>query len=331
MAASPESISSGQKENWVDNPQLIAELKQLIQTLLVQTNGHHVLALGQSAAWVVTAAKMKDQSFSYQHVAMSKALFITYRPPEGGFMAEEISFVQNKEVTSAQIKGFRKYLSQNGITPEIILGRFNNGQKTIIFDFIGSGAGVATFAYVLKSWAAEKGVNIDPALVFLGAMKSYNTFSSCPLIFRIVEQEEFNRICHKIHGEGIKITRLMFEELGSSIDEGPFQNRLVPAYPSTAWQHFPQTISYEQGAIKYISETLQQTMQSNSNPVPEVLMNSSNIPEDIPADVPTNIHRNKFGMFSPANIARNISAGVAWDSTTSYREYCKRCNLPGNG
>jgi hypothetical protein len=63
---------------------------------------------------------------------------------------------QEDRPTREQLESYRKYLTTLGMDPETIIDKANNGQKTVIIDFCGSGSGMRAFLEILRDWALEQ-------------------------------------------------------------------------------------------------------------------------------------------------------------------------------
>lgn len=322
---------------WIGKPAVVKELlEKWVPTLLKRIQNHHVLALGQSPAWVVTAAKMQDERMSYQHVAMSGG-FMSAKHQYNAFKTNYFTHSSSRRLTAEQIEGFRNYLTSIGVTPKSIVERYKDeGRKTVVFDCVGSGAGLASFLYILASWAKEQEISIKESLTFVAAVP----WGDDPLKTNIMLGQLLSGWEFELDGINLFISSPTLEALSSSIDEGPFSDRLVSSYPSRDWEKFPAEIDYSRPSIQIIYSLLDQEIKKRLNQIegnsPEnpknddknIFLEQSKKTVNIffqstfeEAKDKLNIHRNEYGMFSPANIARNLAAGVPLDSTASYRAY----------
>jgi hypothetical protein len=166
------------EKHWIYDPNICQQLYELSHVISEETVGHLVLAIGQSHAWVVTAAKIIEPRFQFQSVAMSGAIIFPTNPIER-LSSNSIFYTSSLDVTQKQENGFRSYLKSLGITPENIVRRYNEtGQKTIVLDFIGAGSGITSFLYILTHWAQDEELSDSMKKALAFNEKSLSIFSS---------------------------------------------------------------------------------------------------------------------------------------------------------
>jgi len=253
MSPSPQMMllweqASKKATKWLC-PSEAYKIAQMAHELREDNPNAFICSLGQSPAWIIRAAEIEaelvKQPIKTTYIAHSNSMFQLKRHKEGAYFYEfdnECAF--GIESGSIDIARYRNYLETLSVSPKAIVDRFQKNLKTTttIVDYFQSGRGVATFLYVLFSWAKECG-NEELLRQALAVHLYIKKDTNPPLAIKI---KGFKPIpCARR-----TIDRAIRNRLWACWDEV----RIVPGYPYYLWHKPPGP---PEGTEAFISKTTQ--------------------------------------------------------------------------
>ena len=143
---------------------------------------------------------------------------------------------------------YRAYLASIGMSPREIVEKATSGVKTVLIEYVQTGASLASFLFTLYQWALEEGCSIDEGLQVVVLTQGFCKLGGIRL---------------EGHGKYIQFDRLAVEDsmivpLANGLNIGKETDRLVVRYPSEAWKSLPITLESHDEREKITSTITQE-------------------------------------------------------------------------
>jgi hypothetical protein len=218
----------------------LAIIRDMAQECILDTYSRDIIVgIGQSPAYLVAAAKILKQMKGtledpeqFKHLAFSgkwhEVISTRYQIKQEFCFPLKIFFpsTPNKK----QVKAYRDYLASMDLTPQTILGRFNEEKKkTLFIDYTVSTASLKSFVSLLTEWIREERIDINEikeALHFMCLQNPYTYGGNATVACDPFEVVKY------IFEEGT-----MDPELLRALAEADgFNDRLVPYHPFSKWE-----------------------------------------------------------------------------------------------
>ena len=259
---SPQRIRSSWEQatleaaDWL-RPKQAMHAAELAHNTIEQCPNSRVFSLGQSPAWIVKAIQKEAALKGMQYET-------GYIPFSGSFFEREMH-VQNMHIyrpktkradLGMSIKEYRKVLTALGLSPQTIIDHFQKDRtRTTISEFFIKGRGLASFLYVLRSWAKEN--KQDTLLQKALDVRLYS--SECAYLKQsqaTINLPGFAPTSCNFHA----VDRYLEAELMIS----PDKTRIVPHYSWHDWHKKPGQAEGEEAVIKNTNQVLHEAVVINN-------------------------------------------------------------------
>lgn len=147
--------------------------------------------------------------------------------------------------TKQKLRGYRKYLEQQGITPEALVKNYKlTYKRTAFVDTIASGVGMSIFLVVLADWSKELGIakEVAESITVIAYPENEHCYRSNKSLrsINISCDHDTSNTAEALFKVACSIVedreQLWTHANGNDIAERP---RAVPSYPFKEWDHLP--------------------------------------------------------------------------------------------
>lgn len=238
--------------------------KKIIDTaykVIKKYSKERVFSLGQSPAWVVKVAellaKKKGSNQMFRGIAFSGRYVHERHGPNiggvgsGGYERRcRVYYMDNPREYEGQ---YRAYLASIGMSPREIVEKAASGVKTVLIEYVQTGASLASFLFTLYRWALDEGCSIDEGLQVVVLRKDFCKLGGITL-------GEYSKY---IQFDRLAVEDSMIVPLANGLDKGEESDRLVARYASDAWNHLPTELE-NQGVREKIASIFAQELSDGS-------------------------------------------------------------------
>ena len=161
-------------KRWYENTEVVKKIIDTAHKLVEKYSTETVFSLGKSPAWVVKAAellaKKKGSSQVFGGIAFS-GRFVHERCSASRGEVVDDSYKRRSRVyymdnPREYEERYRTYLASVGMSPREIVEKAASGEKTVLIEYVQTGASLASFLFTLYRWALEEGCSIDEGVLF---------------------------------------------------------------------------------------------------------------------------------------------------------------------
>lgn len=231
-----ESFERDENEAWWHNEEHFKMIIATAHRLRNQFPNDMLCSLGQSPAYYIKGVEILSQIEGslpcIQYIPFSGSFLEIITKIRNEWTFEEIQnpiarFTSYSEIPSQKIQSYRKILFDLNLNPLSIVTRYKNEkQRTIILEATDAGSGLASFLYILFSWAQEDKISDE-------LKKSLGIVVLTPKPLQRIELPML-QIAIDVDLR-IDKTNDLQGHLSNGMDKGAFSDRLVPQYTPDDW------------------------------------------------------------------------------------------------
>ncbi|WCR59249.1 MAG: hypothetical protein PG978_000685 [Wolbachia endosymbiont of Ctenocephalides felis wCfeF] len=242
-----------EKPIWWKEESNFSKIVEVAEDVLKSFPNSRIYSLGQSSAWIVKASEILEKSCSkerqFGYIPFSGSFVEEYRT---GYCCSKDRPFPNKGAQA----NYRSLLKSIGLSPaEIVLQHTEKGSKTVILEYTNTGRSIASFVFVLFSWAQEEKIELDDALDII----TFARYGSLPPVKYInIYQADIYIRCSNIWTENDFLVAL-----ANGMDDGCNSDRLVPYYSHRSWHSLPEKLVGNEEHVATLTEKLESVIQKH--------------------------------------------------------------------
>lgn len=218
--------------------------RNLIGRLIVRLRKHDHRTFGYLACSSSDSAESRFmERISVSHAKRRNKKTILFKP------IIDLSDYKTKQ----KLRGYRKYLEQQGITPETLVKNYKlTYKRTAFVDTIGSGVGMSIFLVVLADWSKERGVakEVAESITVIAYPENEHCYRSNKSLRSINISYDHNT-SNTDDNKTPKPVEALFKVACSIVedreqlwihangDDITKRQRAVPSYSFKEWEHLP--------------------------------------------------------------------------------------------